>query len=415
MHFLYTTNFIDMKIIWITSVFPNSNGSTAGIYLYRTVKALSKYYDITTICIFPASPPIFNMIEKPLQLKKTYSIWLKNHPKKPSPPKDLAPASVYYVRYWRLPKRLFNHFEGYFAYLKTKKIIKNLITNDTVLHANWIFPSGQLANIIAKKYNIPYTVSLLGSDVHNLKFGTYYWNYAKEVINNAKIICSVSHQLIEKCIKEKIKINLNKVQYIDNIYDENTFCIRDRNIIMEKISISKNNKIIFYAGGLDDIKNIDTLIKAFYEILKIGQNCELFIAGSGFEENYLKNLIEQLGLDKSVNFLGNLLQDDLISYMNVADVFCLPSKNEGTPNVVIESLLCGTPVIASNVGGIPALIKHGENGYLFEPLNIIDLTNLLIESLNRNWDRQKIRKSAERFYSSTVIKKYHTLYKMLGN
>ena len=99
--------------------------------------------------------------------------------------------------------------------------------------------------------------------------------------------------------------------------------------------------------------------------------------------------------------------------MNAADIFCLPSKNEGTPNVIIESLLCGTPVIASNVGGIPDVIKHGENGYLFEPMNVKKLTNLLIKSLNQNWDRNSIRKSAERFYSSEVIKKYHVLYKKL--
>ena len=223
-----------MKIIWITSSFPNGNDTTGGIYLYRNVKALSKYYDITTICIFPAIPPLLNMIEKPWEAKKTYNYWLKNHPKYPLTPKDLDVSSVYYIRYWRLPERLFNHFEGYFAYFKAKKIIKRLITKDTVLHSNWIFPSGQLARIISKKYNIPYTVSLLGSDVHKLKYGSIYWNLARKVIYDAKIVCSVSHQLIEKCNKERINIDANKVYYIDNIYDENKFRIKDKSIIRKK-------------------------------------------------------------------------------------------------------------------------------------------------------------------------------------
>ena len=304
-----------MKIIWITSLFPVGNDSTKGIYLYRTVKALSKYYDITTLCVFPAVPPILKMIEKPLDAKKTYNYWKKNFPKKTLPKKGLDASKVHYIRYWRLPRRLFNHLEGYFAYFKAKKIIKDLITKDTILHSNWIFPSGQLARIIAKKYNIPYTVSLLGTDVHNLKFGSKYWYFAKKVIDDAKIICSVSHQLIEKCIEEKIRIDMNKVLFIDNIYDENTFCIRDKSLTRKKFNIIEKNKIILYAGGLIEVKNVDSLIKAFSEILKISPQYKLFIAGSGFKENYLKNLVKECKLDDDVSFLGNLFQEDLIGLL----------------------------------------------------------------------------------------------------
>ena len=404
-----------MKVIWITSLFPSGSNTTKGIYLYRTVKTLSKYYDISVLCIFPAVPPILKMIEKPFEAIKTYKYWRKNYPKKPSAPKDLNPSSIHYIRYWRMPRLLFNHLEGYFAYFKAKKIIDGLITKDTILHSNWIFPSGQLAKIISKKYNIPYTVALLGSDVHRLKHNSTYWYFAKDVIDNAKIVCSVSQQLIEKCIEEKIQVDMDKVFYIDNIYDENIFSIKDKNITRKELNLTGEDKIILYAGDLVDIKNVDTLIKAFSEILKIDHDYKLFISGAGFKEKYLKKLVVQLRLDDNISFLGNICQEDLINFMNAANVLCLPSKNEGMPNVIIESLLCGTPVVASNVGGIPTIVKHGENGYLFEPLETSELTNLLIESLTRNWDRQRIRKSVERFYSSIVIKKYHALYKRLSS
>ena len=403
-----------MKIIWITSLFPSGTDTTKGIYLYRTVKELLKYYDISTLCVFPAVPPILKMMENPLQAKKTYNYWLKNYPKKPLTPEDLGSRSVFYIRYLRLPRRLFNHLEGYFAYFKAKRIIKDLIRKDTILHANWIFPSGQLARIISKKYNIPYIVSLLGTDVHNLKYGTKYWYFAKEVLDDAKIICSVSHQLIEKCEEEKIQIDKNKVLYIDNIYDEGKFCIGDKKVIRKKLSISEADRIILYAGNLVEVKNVETLINAFSEIIKINMHYKLFIAGSGFKEKYLKKIVNELKLNNDVCFLGNLFQEDLVNYMNAADVFCLPSKNEGTPNVIIESLLCGIAVVASNVGGIPEVITHGKNGYLFEPTNIQNLRNLLMKSLKKNWDRQKLRESVKRFFISEVIKKYHYLYQELN-
>ena len=399
-----------MKIIWITSLFPSGTDTTKGIYLYRTVKALSNYYDITTICIFPAIPPILKMIQKPIYAKKTYTYWKKNYPKKPKPPNGINPSAIYYVRYLRLPRSLFGHLEGYFAFFKIKGIIKNLINKDTILHANWIFPSGQLARIIAKKYNIPFTVSLLGTDVHNLNYGTRYWYFAKEVLDDAKIICSVSHELIKKCLKEKIQIDENKIHYLDNIYDEDKFYIKDKRNVRKKNNISEDIKVILYAGNLIDVKNVDTLIKAFYEISKSDNSYKLFIAGSGSKENYLKELVKEFRLNEDVIFLGNLFQEDLIDYMNAADIFCLPSKNEGTPNVIIESLLCGIPVVASNVGGIPEVIKHGTNGYLFEPFNIRNLKDLLLKSFYRNWNRQMLRKSVERFFSSEVIKKYNYLY-----
>ena len=403
-----------MKIIWITSLFPSGSDSTKGIYLYRTVKALSKYYDITVLCIFPAVPPLLTMIKKPFEAIKTYKYWHKNYPKKPIAPKDLDPSSVHYVRYWRMPRFLFNHLEGYFAYFKVKKIMDGLITKDTILHSNWIFPSGQLTKIIAKKYKIPYTVSLRGGDVHNLKHSSNYWYFAKEVLDNAKIICSVSHKLIEKCREEKIQVNANNVIYISNIYDENIFTIKDKNKARKELNLTGEDKIILYAGGLTDIKNVDTLIKAFSEILKIEHNYKLFISGAGFKENYLKKLVVQLGVNDNISFLGNLRQEDLINYMNAANVLCLPSKNEGMPNVIIESLLCGTPVVASNVGGIPTIVKQGENGYLFEPTIINNLKNLLLVSLKRNWDRENLRRSVRRFYSSEVIIGYHELYKRLA-
>ena len=404
-----------MKIIWITSLFPSGADTTKGIYLYRTVKALSDHYDITTLCVFPAVPPILKMIEKPIYAKKTYTYWRKNYPKKPIPPNGINPSAIYYVRYLRLPRRLFSHLEGYFAFYKVRGIIKGLICKDTILHANWIFPSGQLARIIAKKYNIPYIISILGTDVHKLKYGSFYWYFAKKILDDSKIICSVSRQLIEKCEDEKIQINMNKVVYVDNIYDEDKFCIGDKKIIRKKLNIPEADRIILYAGNLVDVKNVDTLIKAFAEISKIDKRCKLFIAGSGFKEKYLKNLVKELKLNNNVNFLGNLLQEDLIAYLNVSDIFCLPSKNEGMPNVIIESLLCGIAVVASNVGGIPDVITHGINGYLFEPTNYHNLKDNLLESFNKNWDREKLRESVKRFFTSEVIKKYHYLYQVLNN
>ncbi len=397
-----------MKIIWITSLFPSGNDTTKGVYLYRTVKKLSEYYDLTTVVIYPAMPPFIQMLEKPKEAIKTYNYWKKNFPKKPVPPNGIDASKIYYIRYWRLPRRFFNHYEGYFAFFKARKIFKKIIKNVSLIHSNWIFPSGQVAFLLNKKYHIPYIVSLLGTDVHNLTYGTNYWKKAKNIIDNASIISSVSLQLIEKCKLEKIRINDNKLYLIDNIYEENTFRIKSKTETKEKLEIENNSKIIFFAGGLVPVKNVSILIKAFAGMNN--KNIKLFIAGAGIDRKKLEQLTVKLSCEKNIVFLGNLNSENLVDYYNASDVFCLPSLNEGTPNVIIESLLCGTPVVASNVGGIPNVIKEGFNGYLFESNNIDKLKEKLEKALSKDWNREQLRESVSSFFSSNVIKKYKQIY-----
>lgn len=402
-----------MKIIWITSLFPSGNNTTKGVYLYRTVKKLSEDYDVTTIVVYPAIPPILQMLEKPFEAIKTYNYWKKNFPKNPVPPNGINPSKIFYIRYLRLPRRFFNHYEGYFAYFKAKKILKKIITKETIIHSNWIFPSGQLAKILNKKYKTPYVVSLLGNDVHQLKFGTNYWIKANSIIRNSTIVSSVSTQLIDKCKKEKIKIDKEKTFIIDNIYNEEVFIIKNKETVRRNLHIDNNSKIIFFAGGLVPVKNVQILIKAFAKISKDITELKLFLAGAGSDRNKLEQLTEKLNCKNKVRFLGNINETSLVEYYNASDIFCLPSKNEGTPNVIVEALLCGTPVVASSVGGIPNVIKDNVNGYLFESNNIKELEIQLQKAFNKSWNRNEIRKSVSRFFTTNTIKKYNNLYKQI--
>ena len=398
-----------MKIIWITSLFPSGSDTTKGVYLYRTVKKLSNSFDLTTLVVYPSIPPILKMIEKPKDAIKTYKYWRKNFPKNPKPPSGIEPSRIFYIRYLRLPRRYFNHYEGYFAFLKSKKILNRIISKETIIHSNWIFPSGQLAQLISKNYNLPYIVSLLGTDVHNLKYGTNYWKKAKTVLNNAQKVCSVSKQLIQKCKEEGIDIQDKKVTYIDNIYDEQEFTILNKNRVRDQLKIEQSSKIIFFAGGLVAVKNVETLIKAYAALKDSFVKIKLYLAGAGSDRSKLEKLCEETDC-VNVKFLGNISSSSLIKYFNAADVFCLPSMNEGTPNVVIESLLCGTPVVASNVGGIPDVIFNNENGFVFNPNNVNELKELLEKSLLKDWDREKLRMSVSRFFSTETEIKYKALY-----
>ena len=131
--------------------------------------------------------------------------------------------------------------------------------------------------------------------------------------------------------------------------------------------------IIFFAGRLVKEKGAETLVKAFKKILSV--RARLFIAGEGSQERYLRSLA---GGDTRINFLGKCSWDRLKEYYSKSDVTVVPSLFfEILGNVALESMSCGAPVVASRIGGLSELIKEGENGFLFEPGNVDELTTIL--------------------------------------
>ena len=184
--------------------------------------------------------------------------------------------------------------------------------------------------------------------------------------------------------------------------------MKDISGLRKNYNFGIDKKIIFFAGALRKIKNADVLIKAFAKLNR--EKLHLLIAGAGFEEANLKDLVRRLKLEDEVKFLGNLNSEKMIDFYNLSDVFCLPSKNEGMPNVVVESLLCGTPVVASRVAEIPFMIKEGETGYLVEPNSAEDLAEKLEMSLNNDWDREKIRASMAHLSKENIVAQYRKVY-----
>ena len=119
----------------------------------------------------------------------------------------------------------------------------------------------------------------------------------------------------------------------------------------------------------------------------------LIVIGAGSSRELLEQRANQLGVVANITFTGVLAQNEVSTWIAASDLLCLPSLNEGMPNVVVEALATGIPVVASRVGGIPALIKDGENGKLVPASDVLALADAIEEVLLRQWDRGVIRSS----------------------
>ena len=130
-------------------------------------------------------------------------------------------------------------------------------------------------------------------------------------------------------------------------------------------------------------------IDAMQNVISEIPEAHLYIAGTGEYEETLKKQVSEKGLDDCVTFLGHVPNKELLKWYNSADVFCLASSREGWANVIMESMACGTPVVATNVWGAPEIITKKEVGILVER-NVDSISRGLIDALKRDWEQKLI-------------------------
>jgi glycosyltransferase involved in cell wall biosynthesis len=231
-----------------------------------------------------------------------------------------------------------------------------------------------------------------------------------------RIICPSHH--LATLIKSYCFANEQKISVIPNGIDLEAFDkIRDYNAteFLRKYNLETDSYILFM-GRLTVLKGAQYLINAFRSISKDYPSLKLAIVGAGYFENRLKNLTPKT---KNVVFTGhvNSLEDKKALYKNSLFVI-VPSLYEALPIVVLEAMACSKAVIASNVGGIPMLVHHGENGFLAPPGDIKSLEKFIKILIEDQVTRRNMgafgRKLTERTFTtnemaSKTLKVYESL------
>jgi len=131
---------------------------------------------------------------------------------------------------------------------------------------------------------------------------------------------------------------------------------------------------IAYVGRLVRYKRVDDLLRALVDVKQVVPDVQLKIVGSGPDEQLLRGLVPELGLEKQVEFLGFVQKHrDVLETMVRSRVLCLPSAVEGFGMAVIEAMACGTPVVASSLAPIREVTRGGQGGMLYECGNLVEL------------------------------------------
>lgn len=255
----------------------------------------------------------------------------------------------------------------YNGYKIGKNILKNYKIN--LIHSHYAFPQGYLGYLLGKKYNIPTILTLHGSDVLKLPNNLIGKFFLNKTLYNTDHLITVSEYL-KRQLPSKCQY---KTTVIYNGIDFNLFQ-----------SINVDEEYALFVGSFIPQKGIDFLIDTIKDI-----NFNFKLIGTGPLFDKIKKRIKMENIT-NVELLGSMTQREVSEYIKRCSFLLLPSKSEGLGMVLLESNACGKPVIATNVGGIPEIVKDGYNGYVIDYGNVNKFKNRIIQLIENKKLRKKM-------------------------
>lgn len=250
--------------------------------------------------------------------------------------------------------------------------------NVDVINSHWLIPQGFNAALLAKFFYMPHVCTVHAAGLFALRRIALGKNIGEFVTQNSDHLFVVSSY-----IKEKLDNLVGKTvdaEVLPMGIDVNRFNLDD------SFRHSGEQYALLFVGRLVEKKGLQFLIEAMPLIIRSIPNIHLTIVGDGPLRSLLNKRVKKIGIDSHVSFLGRVSNNKMPSIYSKADLVVVPSvtdktgETEGMPVVILEALAAGKPVIASNISGIPDIVKNGFNGYLVKPGSIKELAEIIVET-----------------------------------
>lgn len=272
------------------------------------------------------------------------------------------------------------------------------------------------ANILARIAGFLAGVPIVISSIRVMGGEKRYYHYLERITS-----FMVNHYLtvsesVKKYVIQNSKIPVKKISVIYNGMDIKRDHYLQEHEVKKPFAIEDGDRILVTVGRLHKQKGHCFLFQAVSKIQKEISSVKLIVVGEGEEGNNLKNLAESLDLTDNIIFAG--LRDDVEKILPMAEIFVLPSLWEGMPNVLLEAMNAGNPVIATKVGGIPELVLHGKTGILVPPNDSNALAKAIVNLLHHKLQAKKMGEAGrtrveEHFTISKTVVETESIYQKL--
>ena len=370
-----------MRILTITTLYPNSETPAHGVFVENRLRQLLKSGLVEATVVapvpwFPFGAGLFGrygqMARVPL-VEKRHGV-LVSHPRFALIPKlgmSLAPILLY-LSLRRHVRRALNNGEGF-----------------DLIDAHYVYPDGVAAAWLGAKLGKPVVVTARGTDLHLIPNYRIPRLLIRNAFKRCAAVVTVSRALAE-CARALGPPSL-RIEVLRNGVDLDLFREQERAEVRRELNIS--GPTLISVGLLIPRKGHELIIQTLVSL----PDAQLLICGEGPMRHQLARHAERLGVSNRVRFLGRVAHEELSRYYSAADVLVLASFREGWPNVLLEAMACGTPVVATAVGAVPEFIDHPHAGRIVQERTAPAIAEAVRAILDNPPSRKDVRKYASRF------------------
>jgi glycosyltransferase involved in cell wall biosynthesis len=372
-----------MNILVFTALWPNSEQPDFGIFVKHRIAALARQANVRVVAPVPYFP-------KSLARSFIPAHWQRAARVKEREVCDGLP--VYHPRYLVTPKWGMR-FYGRWMAEGAASLVRELHAAQPIdlIDAHYVYPDGWAAVRLGRAFDVPVVITARGSDISLFSQLPYIRPLLGEALESAAGVIAVSGALREQIIE--LGIEADKVAVIRNGIDRGLFHPLDRAAARKELRLEPEAKLILTVASLTPNKGVDQLIDTMAVVAQRHSQARLYVIGEGSERASLEARIARRNLTGRVFLIGARPQAELAEWYSAADLFCLASQREGCPNVVIEALACGTPVVAADVGGVSELITDPAYGCLIPSQQSAEgFAERIDEALREGWKRDAIAK-----------------------
>jgi glycosyltransferase involved in cell wall biosynthesis len=334
-----------MRLLFITSEFPNPYEPTKAVFNQCLVGALAREHHVQVV--------------SPISWVDECRARWRGAERLGSPRQRIVDGvEVHYPRYLYTPGLLRNHY-GLFFWHSARSAIQRALKSrqpDLVI-GYWAHPDGDAALGAARLAGVPAVVMVGGSDVLVLGQQAGRGRRIRDVLHAADAVIATSHDLKAKVVA--LGLRPRKVHVVHRGVDTDRFSPGDRSEARRRLNLPVPPPIFLWAGRMVPVKGLDVLLQACGRLHAQAIRFHVCLVGDGPLRPSLERHIKEMGMSESFTLVGAIPHDQLPDWYRAANVTVLPSRSEGVPNVLRESLACGTPFVASRVGGIPEIAREG--------------------------------------------------------
>lgn len=372
-----------MKILLFSSLYPSSVRPIHGIFVETRLRELLKTGEVQAKVVAPV--PWF-----PSQAKRFGS-----YAKFSATPhmEQHNGVEVHHPRYALLPKvgMSMAPYAMALGALSTVRRLQRQHFDFDLIDAHYYYPDGVAASLLAKWLEKPFVVTARGSDLNLISQYAFPRKLMLQAADQARASIGVCQALMTKLAE--LGANPNKLAVLRNGVDLTRFVPEDRREARKQLGFPTEGRYLLMVGNLVELKGQHIAIEALRHLPGV----TLLIAGAGPEQGALKALVHTLGMADRVHWAGLVRQEDLKWWYSAADALALCSSREGWPNVLLEAMACGTPVISTNVAGTPDMVNTPAAGVLMERRDAQSLVDAWTHLFSDLPSREATRSHAETF------------------